>query len=108
MISEEKITEILAKHDPQRLCSMGAPKDEYEFEARIIYASLARHPNNQQGLEFIVNLVHNAFIKQFNWGTNPRPDNTEITTIFLGDIAGSRALYLEPSLEIYKIIKGQK
>lgn len=104
MISKEKIAEILAKYDPQGLCSMGAPKDEYSSEARMIYASLLRDNKVRPKLLFILDLVYSVFIKQFSWGTCHEPDGTTITEVFLGNMVGTKETYLEPALEIYNIV----
>ena len=37
----DQLTAILAKHDPIGLIKMGAPPDEYKYEARLILPLLA-------------------------------------------------------------------
>ena len=107
MISKEKIAEILAKHDPQGLCSMGAPKDEYGSEAKMIYDSLSRRSKNPPRFGYIYDLVYNVFIRQFNWGSGFELGDTESIEVFI-NIAGPKELYLEASLGLYETIKEQK
>lgn len=46
-VSERRIAEILAHHDPERLIVMGAPAAEYKSEAGMLYDYLARYTREQ-------------------------------------------------------------
>lgn len=80
---KEKIEAILVKYDPVKLIKMGAPQDEYDSEAQMIYERTTRHFS----LEKIHEIVYDVFVKQFTGGTKYKMEDGEMTS--LGEVASS-------------------
>lgn len=58
---KEKIELILVKHDPVKLIKMGAPQDEYDSEAKMIWERTTRHFSQEK----IHDIVYEVFLIQF-------------------------------------------
>lgn len=61
----EAIEKILVETDPVRLIKMGAPLDEYEEEALLIY----EHVNHYFSLEKVHETIYDIFVTRFGGGT---------------------------------------
>jgi hypothetical protein len=62
---KEKIEQILVRHDPIGLIRMGAPQDEYEQEAQLIYERTTRHFAREK----IQDIIYEIFIQKFSGGS---------------------------------------
>jgi hypothetical protein len=61
---KDKIEQILIKYDPVGLIKIGAPSDEYDSEAQLIFEYTTKHFS----LEKIQQIVYDVFVKQFSGG----------------------------------------
>ena len=59
---KEKIEQILVKHDPVKLIKMGAPTDEYDSEAQMIWERTTRHFSQDK----IHEIIYEIFLEQFD------------------------------------------
>jgi hypothetical protein len=62
----QDIEQILRDHDPVRLLSIGAPKDEYDHEALMIYERLNRY----YSIEKMQLIIYEVFVTQFGTPTD--------------------------------------
>ena len=65
------LTDLLCRHDPIKLTKFDAPKDEYEYEARMILSEIKKlneAPNAGQLLE----MIHEVFVFAFGIETAGR------------------------------------
>lgn len=62
---KDKIENILVKYDPMGLIRMGAPLDEYNLEARLIFENI----DKIYSVEKIQQLVYDIFRQSFGTGT---------------------------------------
>jgi hypothetical protein len=75
---------IISKHDPQGLIRIGAPPDEYEFEASMVFEAMANH-NDLISVDRLMDILHSVFVIQFD-----------------AVMAGSRDDYRAMAEEIYR------
>lgn len=64
-MTKSDIEAILFRHDPQGLIGAGAPSDEYEFEAEMVFEAIANH-NDLVGVERLMDILHAVFVLQFD------------------------------------------
>lgn len=64
-MTKNDIEAILVRHDPQGLIAIGAPHDEYEFEAEMVFEAIANH-NNLVSVVRLMDILHSVFIIQFD------------------------------------------
>lgn len=81
---QERVKEILIKHDPIGLVSLGAPNDEYSPESQMIAPQLRTNMSESD----IVDIVHAEFVK---W--------------FYKKLAGDREQYMEIATDISRVIE---
>ena len=74
MISSQTLIKILNQHDPMKLLSMGAPKDEYKTEVEYILDEINHRQNDIFTLKLVTLLVWEVFTNQFDKYAGP-PDN---------------------------------
>ena len=58
---DQKVTSILAAHDPLGLCAMGAPQDEYSLEARTIVPRIDEANSSTE----LRRVIHQEFVRWF-------------------------------------------
>jgi hypothetical protein len=83
-IDLKAVSQILIEIDPIGLIGSGAPKDEYEPEAKSIMLRI----DAQNSLEEINNIVYEEFIKWFD-----------------KDIAGEREKYIGAAVKIWDMLQ---
>ena len=88
----QDIEQILRDHDPVRLLSIGAPKDEYDHEALMIYERINRYCSAEK----IQLIVFEVFVTQFGTGE----DMVESAERIIGKIE----LYQKLAEEIKQVI----
>ena len=64
-MTKSDIEAILVKWDPQGLIVAGAPLDEYEFEADMVFEAVANH-NDLVNVERLMDILHAVFVLQFD------------------------------------------
>lgn len=64
-MTKSDIEAILVKRDPQCLIMAGAPPNEYEVEAEMVFEAIANH-NDLVGVERLMDILHAVFVIQFN------------------------------------------
>lgn len=85
----DAIEKILVEHDPVKLIKMGAPLDEYDHEALLIYERINRY----NSVEKMQQIIYDVFVAQF--GDKRR---TAIKTI------GPFENYKEIAVKVKKVI----
>lgn len=61
---------VLDKYDPEQLLCMGAPRDEYDPEAKLIASAVVREGMNRMSVQELGTLIANAWHYEFgSWGT---------------------------------------
>lgn len=68
----KKIESILVEQDPEGLIIIGAPNDEYEYEAKIIYSRLSNEKIKDE-IEILIKIV-GVFFESF--GSSSACDNS--------------------------------
>lgn len=58
----QKVTSILAAHDPLGLCARGAPRDEYSLEARTIVPRIDEANSSAE----LRRVIHQEFVRWFD------------------------------------------
>lgn len=64
-MTKPDIEAILVKWDPQGLIMAGAPLDEYEVEAEMVFEAIANH-NDLVSVERLMDILHAVFVIQFD------------------------------------------
>lgn len=64
-MAKNDIEAILVKHDPQGLIAIGAPLDEYESEAEMVFDAIANH-NDLISVDRLMDILHSVFVLQFD------------------------------------------
>jgi len=96
MIFLSEIKEILREADLMGFIKIGAPKDEYDFEAKVI-ASVITH---QSSIVFIQKALHNIFINSFSYEGELIESNGYRDVLKL---VGPISNYLIPAQKIHKL-----
>ena len=95
----QDICEILCRHDPIGLTSMGAPPDEYDSEAEMIYDNLLR--KKYATVHALRKMIFEVFDSMFSYGTDT---NGKKISIAGRGLAGTEQTYQGPAEEIFRLI----
>ena len=94
------IERVLIEADPVALIKMGAPLDEYEDEAQLIY----EHINRYFSLDKVHQTIYDIFVSRFGGGTAYKMVNGELIPIKEIKSSVERAKKIIGELESYKEI----
>ncbi len=86
-----EMVETLARHDPIHLTRIGAPRDEYEFEACEILTRLKETHSPDE----VRRLIYQVFVRSFNHGYGADEDPDRDDPKYIGELAGSESSYEE-------------
>ena len=92
-ITKHQIEQILAISDNMGLIKMGAPPDEYDSEARLIYKQLSA--TNNPTLPIVHQIVYQVFVDQFSYEAGEGKE----------DVAELFESYLPAADKIFKLIE---
>jgi|WetSurMetagenome_2_1015567.scaffolds.fasta_scaffold207966_1 hypothetical protein len=100
---QDRVNEIITKHDPIGLIKLGSPGDEYLPEVKIILQKIdeCRSP------EELTTLIYKTFVKKFEYSYSAKDLKKNIRKSRHTDKggAGKRKDYLKIAEEIYPILK---
>lgn len=65
MLSVKLIREVLNRRDPQGFIKLGAPADEYDLEARLIFTMIEHSEHRLLTKEMIHRIVFDVFVETF-------------------------------------------
>jgi hypothetical protein len=89
----KEIEQVLAHHDPVCLIKMGAPVDEYQQEAVLIFQQI----NSLMSVGQIQDIAYQVFVSQFGCNNREQPQQ-------LDRLIGDFSSYKKIAIDIQKVI----
>lgn len=93
---KQKISNILAKHDTVKLIALGAPNDEYDSEAKMIYDYVRRGKHRSDTI-YMTDKIYSIFARMFFNSYERMPIG--------GGIIGPKTDYVQLTKDVIKAVK---